>query len=420
MRRLLKIIVGLLVLGVAGWLAIPPLCGHWLGHHKPSYREAAVTRGEIIAVVNSTGTVKPVLNVAVGAVVSGPIKAVHVDFNAQVKVGQLMAEIDPVTFKAQVTQAQAALDCASANLLQAQAKLAQAKQEWQRAESLRPIKAISDTDYDLAQANYSIGKANEAVCQATIAQQKGSLEFATTNLAYTKIKSPVDGVVIDRKVDPGQSVASLYQTPEMFKVAPELDKRVFVYASVDEADIGLIRGAQDREEPVMFTVDAYPNDLFEGKVYQVRLNPTTTQNVVTYPVVVEAPNCELKLLPGMTASLSFQIDKHTDVLRVPNAALRFFPKAEEVRSEDRGLLEGGEEPKEDDEEHGAANVQRSAMEKAETARKRNRRHVWIVEGDLLRAVEIVIGLSDEKFSEVVSGALEEKQNVVTGTALSKP
>jgi HlyD family secretion protein len=214
-------------------------------------------------------------------------------------------------------------------------------------------------------------------------------------------------------------VASQFQTPEMFKVAPDMEKRMFIFASVDEADIGLIRDAQKRQQPVMFTVDAYPNDLFHGKVHQVRLNPTTTQNVVTYPVVVEAPNADLKLLPGMTASLSFQIDKHAKVLRVPNAALRFYPKIEHVRPEDRALLEGDDRATTDDEDVRTADAQRSAMEKAEAGRNRSRRHVWIVDGDFLKAVEIVTGLSDSKYSEVVSGALEDGQNVVTGVAPAK-
>ncbi len=228
-------------------------------------------------------------------------------------------------------------------------------------------KAIADTDYDLAKANYETAVANVAVCKATIEQNKAALELAEANLDYTKIKSPVDGMIIDRKVDSGQTVASQFQTPEMFKVAPEMEKRIYVFASVDEADIGLIRDAQRRQQPVMFTVDAYPNDLFQGKIHQVRLNPTTTQNVVTYTVVVEAPNADLKLLPGMTASLSFQIDKHKNVLRVPNAALRFYPKAEHVRPEDRPLLEGDDQPTIEDPEDRtrATETQRSATEKTE-------------------------------------------------------
>ena len=225
------------------------------------------------------------------------------------------------------------------------------------------------------EATYETAVANVAVCKATIEQSKAALELAQTNLDYTKIRSPVDGIIIDRKVDSGQTVASQFQTPELFKVAPDMEKRIYVFASVDEADIGLIRDAKEHQQPVMFTVDAYPNDLFQGKIHQVRLNPTTTQNVVTYPVVVESPNADLKLLPGMTASLSFQIDKHKNVVRVPNAALRFYPKTEHVRPEDRHLLEGEDQPTIEDPENRtrATEIQHSAAEKIEAARKRNRR-----------------------------------------------
>ena len=421
MRLAIKAVVGLLVLGIGGWFGIPPLLAYWQARNKPTFREATLSRGEITSVVNSTGTVQPVLNVQVGSFVSGPVKTVYVDFNAHVKKDQLLAEIDPLLFKAQFNQAKAALDCAVANLLQAQAKAEQSKREWERAQLLLPKKAIADTDYDLDKANFETAVANVAVCKATIEQNKAMLDMAQANLKYTEIRSPVDGIIVDRKVDSGQTVASQFQTPEMFKVAPEMEKRIYIFASVDEADIGLIRDAKEREQPVKFTVDAYPNDLFQGKIHQVRLNPTTTQNVVTYTVVVESPNAELKLLPGMTASLSFQIDRHKSVLRVPNAALRYYPKTEHVRPEDRHLLEGEDQPTIEDPENRtrAIEIQRSAMEKTEAARKRNRRYVWMLDGELLKAVEIVTGLSDSKNSELVSGPLKDGQSLVTGVAPPK-
>jgi HlyD family secretion protein len=414
MRLLVKITIGLLVLGLLGGVAIPALWSYWQNHNKPSFRQTAVSRGEIIQWVKSTGTVKPVLIVQVGSFVSGPIQKVYVDFNAVVKKDDVLAEVDPKTYQAQLSQANAALDSAKANLLQATARLEQMRREWKRAEDLLPDKAISDTDYDLAKVNYLSAEASIASAAAAIKQNEAAVKQVQTNLDYTVIKSPVDGVVIDRKVDPGQTVAATYQTPELFRVAPDLEKRVFIYASVDEADIGLIRNAKERQQPVMFTVDAYPDDLFEGKVYQVRLNSIVLQNVVTYSVIVEASNTDLKLLPGMTASLSFQIDKRDDVLRVPNAALRFFPsKPEHVRPEDRWLVEGSDQPTPEENEARTVDTQLSAVEKVEASRKRNRRHVWVVENDLLKAVEVVIGLSDSQCSEVVSGDLDDGQSVVT-------
>lgn len=231
------------------------------------------------------------------------------------------------------------------------------------------------------------------------------------NLEYTDIRSPVAGRMIDRKIDRGQTLAAQFQTPQLFVVAPNMEEEMHVFASVDEADIGLIRRAQQRDALVEFTVDAYPDDLFTGTIAEIRFNPTTVQNVVTYPVVVTAPNPELKLLPGMTANISFQIEKRSDVLKVPNAALRFYPERDQVREQDRKLLEGG-----GDDETNDAIDSRSAAEDADAKRRRNRRHVWIAEGELLRAVEIETGISDSQFSELVAGELKEGQKLVTGVS----
>jgi HlyD family secretion protein len=230
-------------------------------------------------------------------------------------------------------------------------------------------------------------------------------------LEYTNILSPVDGIVIDRKIDPGQTLAATFQTPQLFTVAPDMRKKMHVHALVDEAEIGAIREAQAKGRPVHFTVDAYSDDLFEGKIEEVRYSATTTQNVVNYPVVVAAPNPDLKLLPGMTASISFQIEERDRVLKIPNAALRYFPLPEHVRAEDRKLLEGTAKPDEEDQD---ASIVLSAAERAEVRRKRNRRYVWIVDGELLRAVEVVTGLSDNRYTELVSGNLKTGQKLVTG------
>jgi len=191
-----------------------------------------------------------------------------------------------------------------------------------------------------------------------------------------------------------------------------MEQRMFVYASVDEADIGMIRRAKEENQPVTFTVDAYPDDLFTGVIFQVRLNPTTVQNVVTYTVVVDAPNHDLKLLPGMTATMSFQIEKHPEVIKVPNSALRYFPKPEEVNPKDRELLDGVTLAREESKETGS--IRRSAAAKAEAAKNRNRRHVWRIDGNLLSAVEIVTGINDSEYTELVSGELKSGEQLVTG------
>ena len=218
----------------------------------------------------------------------------------------------------------------------------------------------------------------------------------------------MDGIVIDRKVDPGQTVAAQFQTPVMFVVAPDLEKKVYVYASVDEADIGLIRDAQKRGQPVIFSVDAYPKDSFTGHITQVRLNPTTVSNVVTYTVVVESTNAELKLLPGMTANLTFQIEKRSDVLTLPNAALRFHPRIDQVRKSDQPIVEGREE----DELTNAAAGPGESKDAAGRAAKPT--YVWIVDGSQLAAVEVTTGLADKGRTEILSGNLGDGQEVVTG------
>jgi HlyD family secretion protein len=376
------------------------------------YRTAKVRRGEIRSEVNSSGTVQPVLSVQVGAFVSGPIVEVKVDFNAKVKKHQILALVDKLIPTAQRDQAKASLDCAMANLLQANAKLKQSKRDWERAGKLVAKQAIADTDYDLAEATYETAKANVEVCKATIEQNKGALSLAEVNLGYTVIESPVDGIITDRKVDPGQTVAAQFQTPVLFVVAPDLEKRVYVQAAVDEADIGMIRDAQLRKQPVTFTVDAYPKDTFHGKIFQVRLTPTTVQNVVTYTVIVEAPNLELKLLPGMTANLTFQIEKHEGKLKVPNAALRFFPKPEQVRPCDKAVLDGVSP---DNKEARDADTEDDPAAKEHN---RKQRYVWIIDGELLKAVKITTGLTSKSYTEIVSGELSAGQAVVTGMQIN--
>jgi HlyD family secretion protein len=245
---------------------------------------------------------------------------------------------------------------------------------------------------------------------AAVDQAQGALENAEANLEYTKILSPVDGMVIDCKISRGQTLAAQFQTPELFIIAPDMDKKMHVFASVDEADIGLIIKAQQRGLPVEFRVDAYRDEVFYGEIEQIRKNSTTTENVVTYPVVVAAANPDLKLLPGMTASLSFQVDEREKVLCVPNSALRFYPAPQDVREEDREILYGVLDRKDSD----IPETHRTAEERAAALEKENRRHVWVEDGQFLRAVPIVTGLTDLKHSELVSGDLSEGDALVVG------
>jgi HlyD family secretion protein len=386
------------------------------------YRSVAVRRGDVRQVVNSTGTVQPVLSVQVGSFVSGPILKVNVDFNDSVKKDQVLAQVDPRTYKATVDHEEADLAHSRADLARIQALYEQAVRNERRGVALDSARkgTISENDLDQCITDRKSLEAQIKLAEATIRESEANLATARTNLEFTDIRSPVDGVVVDRKVDPGQTVAAQFQTPVLFVVAPDLEKKVYVYASVDEADIGLIREAQARREPVSFTVDAYAKDEFQGKIFQVRLNPSTVQNVVTYTVVVESPNPGLKLLPGMTANLCFQIDRHRDVLTLANAAFRFYPKPEQVRAADRALLERGAGEGPASPGAAAADAAPAAGEGA-APRNRAQRWVWVADGELLSAVPVVTGLSDKRSAEIVSGGLREGQEVITGlqTATAK-
>jgi HlyD family secretion protein len=404
----------LLILGVLAGLAmavIVPAQSWWHKRSVPHYLTAAVSRGRVETVVNSTGTVKPVLSVSVGAFTSGPIAEILVDFNSKVKEGQLLARIDTKLAKAALAHDQAALDSQKAELARVEALLKQAENNEKRARKLQAVNKdyISDTDMDQFLYTRLTTEAQRKLALAAIAQAEATLENSKANLGYTEIRAPVDGIVIERKVDRGQTVAASFQTPELFTIAPKMDQYMHIFASVDEADIGLIRGAKEHGHVVKFTVDAYPGELFEGQIDQIRMNSTTTQNVVTYPVVIKAPNPDLKLMPGMTANLSFQIEAKEDVVRVPAAALRFVPLTSQVHPEDRHYLEAlPASPAE-----GAAKG--TASQKAEQSRNRHRRLVWVQDGELLRAVPVTVGLMENQFAELLSGDLHEGQAVVTGT-----
>ncbi len=411
----------IVVLGIGGFVAYPRARAWWKARNKPNYRQAAVTRGDIAAAVNATGTVQPVVRLQVGAFVSGPIVELGAYHTDKVKADQVLAKIDPTIYDANVKRDLAALDTRNAEVERYTVLCKQAERDRDRAIALRKDNKdyLSDTEMDQFEYNYLALEAQLAIAKAAVKQAEANLVYSQANLGYTTIRAPEAGIIIDCKIEKGQTLAAQFQTPELFVIAPRMDEEVHVFASVDEADIGMIREARDQERPVEFTVDAYPKDLFKGKIHEVRYNPTTVQNVVTYPVVVKAPNPGEKLLPGMTANLSFETDKKKDVLKIPNAALRFYPKPEQVRPEDKKLLEGAEQEAGADEEDNLMEGQRSATERALANRKRNRRHVWIVEGEYLRALEVVTGVSDYKWTELVSGKLKKGQKLVTGVGPPK-
>ncbi len=412
MKTILKLALVVTVLAVTVAASYNPLLQYWKKHNQPLWRQTEVLRGDVVSVVNSTGTVKPVLSVQVGSFVSGPIVDVMVNFNERVEADQLLATIDTRLFQSNVDRDQAVLLTREADIQRAEAALKQAENDWKRAQSLNATEppVLSGAETDQFRYNFLSQQAQLKLAEATVAQARASLNNSLANLEFCEIRSPVAGIIIDRKIDPGQTLAAQFQTPELFVVAPDMEKKMHVYASVDEADIGYIRQAQAEGRPVRFTVDAYPDDLFDGRIEEVRFSSTTNQNVVTYPVIVAAPNPELKLLPGMTASLSFEIADRQQVIKIPNSALRFYPEIKYVRPEDRKLLEGADEEADNTTEDQAL----SAAEKAAARRDRNRRHVWAVDGDFLRAIEVITGLTDSKFTEMTEGDLKEGQMLVTG------
>jgi HlyD family secretion protein len=362
------LIAGILILGAA-------VAGFFLlrgNGNEPKFRTEKVARGDIVMAVTSTGTVNPVTTVLVGTQVSGTIKEIHVDFNSPVRKGQLIARIDPALFEAQVNQARANVFSSRANLEKAEATLVDAKRTMDRNKELFSKNLIARSELDTAETNHETSKASVSAAKAQVAQTEAALSVAETNLYYTKIVSPVDGIVVSRNVDVGQTVAASFQTPTLFSIAQDLTK-MQIDANVDESDIGDIKVGQDVE----FIVDAYPDITFKGKVWQVRNAPVTVQNVVTYDVVIKVDNPELKLKPGMTANVSIIVSIKKDVLKIPNAALRFRPS-------DKGT---------------------QMPEKKGPG-------VWIFEKGQLRRVAVSAGIGDGTYTELVSGDIKEGQELV--------
>jgi len=348
------------------------------GNNAPKFKTQTAARGDIRATVTATGTMNAVTTVLVGTQVSGTISKLYVDFNSPVKKGQILAQIDPATFQAQVDQARANMMAARANVQKAEAAVVDTKRTMERNKTLFARNLIAKSDEDTAETNYLSAEAQLSASKAAVAQTKAALDFAETNFRYTKIISPVDGTVISRNVDVGQTVAASFQTPTLFNIAQDLT-RMQIDTSVDEADIGKIKV----EQTVEFAVDAYPDITFRGKVSEVRNAPITVQNVVTYDVVVRVDNPELKLKPGMTANVSIILDEKKGVLRVPNAALRFRPP------------ESGK----------AITPQKGSADQKGSA-------VWVLENDKPKRIKVTSGIGDGNYTEILSGDLKEGDAVI--------
>src|SRR5262245_34761424 len=284
---------------------------------------AAVVRGDIVDTVGATGTLQAVTTVQVGSQVSGTISELNADFNSIVRKGQVIAKLDPSLLQAQVEQAKANLTSSKADLDRNRVELADAQTKYTRAKELAERQLLPLSDLDAAKVAVDAAQAQLVSSQAQVTRAEATLNQNQVNLEHCIITAPIDGIVIQRSVDVGQTVAASLQSPTLFIIAADLTK-MQVNANIDEADVGRIRPGQD----VVFRVDAYPTEEFHGTFSQIRLQPVVVQNVTTYGTIVDVPNNELKLKPGMTANLKVQIAKRSDVLRVPNAALRFRPSAD--------------------------------------------------------------------------------------------
>lgn len=284
------------------------------------YVLAATSKGEVAETVQSTGQVQPLTQIQVGAQVSGRITKVFVDFNSKVKSGQVLAEIDPTLFGAAIDQTRAQVESAQAQVVHAQATVATAQQRLDRAKKLVAEGIGSQSDLETAQGAHDVAIADLAAARASVIQTGAALRSSRTNMEYTRIFSPIDGVVITRSIDPGQTVAASFQAPVLFVIAQDL-RKMRVLADVDEADVGKLKEQMSAE----VRVDAFPGEKFKGVVSQVRYSPNTNSGVVTYSAVIDVDNPDVKLRPGMTATVSIRTAEAKDVTRLPNASLRFKP-----------------------------------------------------------------------------------------------
>lgn len=401
---------------------------------------AKVERGEIDDVVEATGTINAVITVQVGSQVSGTIAKLNADFNSRVHKGDVIALIDPALFNGALLQAAADLEnsranlvAARANLEKAQAGLVQTKADYDRAVGLTKDGVMSQQQLDLAKSNYDAANATVSGAQANITQaqaqvslKQAAVEVAQTNLDYTVIKSPIDGTVVARNADVGQTVAASLQAPTIFTIAQDL-KKMWVYAKTDESDVGNIKIGK----PVTFKVDAFPKDTFHGVVSQVRMNATTVQSVVTYDTIIEFANPELKLFPGMTAYVTIPVDSVKNALKLPNTALRYKPPmpAEEILAiyKQYGIDESEQKQAAGDPaggvETGNAEQAAAATQNLPRAPKKDSAVVWKLQPDnTVEPVKVSLGITDHAYTEVSSvlkGSLKEGDDVVIRSVAPK-
>ena len=384
MKSSFWIAVSLIILGAAIWY----LVGRPTVVSEPSYTLARVERGDLTLSVSATGTLSPLITVLVGSQVSGAIEKVHVGFNSQVKKGDVIAQIEPSLFDAKVAQEQANFDSAKAAQEKAWVTVEDARRQLERARRLFERKMVAESDVDAAQFHYDSTSVEHKLKKAAVAQARAALQQAQVNLAHTTIYAPIDGVVLSKDVDVGQTVAASLQAPTLFSIAQDLS-RMQIETDVDEAFIGMIRQGQ----PVSFTVFAYPERVFQGELVQVRLNPKLESDVVLYNCIIHVDNTDLKLKPGMTATVTIEVENRQNVLKVPNAALRYLPGLPPQHLKDlRKQMEVG----------------------------RNETLIWVMaEGEVV-PVKVALGLTSDTETEIIAKGLKAGSEVIVAEQSKSP
>lgn len=363
------------------------------------HKTVRVERGTIVATVSATGTLNAVTTVEVGTQVSGTIQKLFVDFNSQVEKGQPIAQIDPALFNAQVQQTHGAYLSALATEEKARVSVADAKRTLRRNKSLLAEGIISQSDFDAAETASALAQASLRAASASVAQTLGAYGQAKTNLEYSTIRSPVTGVVISRNVDVGQTVAASFQTPTLFTIAQDLTK-MQIDTNVDEADISRIRCGQ----AARFTVDAFPELSFVGTVSQIRNAPVVTQNVVTYIVVIEVDNHDLKLKPGMTANVAIETAKKDGILMIPSAALRYRPSDYDPAAKGKGTSSAGKRTGGNGQRVFVLSAEGAPVPVAVKTGIADSSHVELVSGDLKQADQVIVGEKSTKNANSTSGS----------------
>ena len=386
-RKALWIVVLLVV--ASGAVALVVLRRRSAAPVEPRFTTVAIDRGKIAARVTASGTLSALVTVQVGSQVSGRILQIAADFNTRVKRGQLIARIDPQLFEAAVEQARANLLAAEGNATKARVQAEEAERQAQRTRSLHQQQLVAQAELDTAETNVAAANAQAAASRGAVQQMRAALHQAEINLAYTYIHSPIDGVVISRNVDVGQTVAASLQAPTLFTIAEDL-RKMQVDTNVAEADVGKLRAGMD----AYFSVDAYPGERFRGTVRQIRNAPQTIQNVVTYDAVIDVANPDLKLKPGMTANVTFPYADRDNVLRISNAALRFRPTADLLGTD------------------GGALSRRPPRGEAPAPG----RTVWVLRQGRPVGVTIQTGITDGSQTEVLEDGLKEGDLVITDSA----